>query len=206
MKLLSNVAVNDSSTNTKNEFGKHIKSYECWRDMIRRCYDEKQKLRNKNNKYVGCAVCDNWLSYSNFKIWFDENYPNNDLQYQLDKDILRQGNKTYCPEFCRFVPTRINQLLIGTNDARGKYKKGVYYFKKNDKSTGYFKTQLSKYNEETKSYYRVSLGYHKTEIEAFVQYKFEKEKYVKEVAELYYSKGLIKFDVYESLMKWKLSE
>ena len=59
--------------------------------LIRRC------RRNK-------SVCEEWLNYSNFRIWFDEHYvPCKNNQIDLDKDLLVQGNKVYSPETCVFL-------------------------------------------------------------------------------------------------------
>lgn len=55
--------------------------------------------------YEGCTVCDEWLYFSNFKKWFDENYIEG---FQLDKDIIIRGNKVYSPQTCCFVPKEIN--------------------------------------------------------------------------------------------------
>ena len=67
-------------------------AYRCWHNMLIRCYDENYQKREPS--YIGCSVCDEWLVFSNFKRWFDENYVKD---YQLDKDILVKGNKIYSP-------------------------------------------------------------------------------------------------------------
>lgn len=71
---------------------KEMKSYYVWASMIRRCYDENEL--KKRPSYTGCSVCDEWLLFSNFKQWFDENYVDG---YQLDKDIIVSKNKIYSP-------------------------------------------------------------------------------------------------------------
>ena len=84
--------------------------YECWRNMIHRCYNE--KYLKKNPTYIDCVVCDEWKLYSNFKKWFLENYIKD---YQLDKDLLGDG-KIYSPNTCCFVSKEINTFL--TNKQR----------------------------------------------------------------------------------------
>ena len=84
---------------------KHIKgigktkAYKIWNAMLRRAYSPKWHERFPT--YIGCSVCDEWLTFSNFKNWFDDNYIED---YQIDKDLLNHDNKQYSPEFCIFVP------------------------------------------------------------------------------------------------------
>lgn len=49
---------------TVGDSGKHLKSYEHWRNMLTRCCSEKFKQKHKTYEYVGC--CDEWKYYSNF--------------------------------------------------------------------------------------------------------------------------------------------
>lgn len=73
--------------------------------MLLRCYSKKEKL--KLPTYDKCVVCDDWLTFSKFKLWFDKNHVEG---WQLDKDLLFEGNKLYSPETCIFVPRRFNTL------------------------------------------------------------------------------------------------
>lgn len=100
--------------------GKPLKFYYIWKDMLNRCYSEKSL--SKHPTYRGCSVCDEWLSLSTFRVWFDVNYRDNT---ELDKDILVKGNKVYGPEACRFVPQYINSLLLDAGAARGELPVGV---------------------------------------------------------------------------------
>ena len=100
--------------------GKTLKFYHAWTDMLRRCYSG--EYQDRFPTYIVCSVCDEWLLLSNFKEWFDVNYHEG---MELDKDILIQGNKIYCPEACRFVPQYINSLLTDAGAARGAYPLGV---------------------------------------------------------------------------------
>lgn len=66
--------------------------YQRWRGMIRRCYSKAQLGKNPN--YEGCTVCDEWLTFSNFKSWMEKQ----DWEgKELDKDLLVRGNKVYSP-------------------------------------------------------------------------------------------------------------
>lgn len=82
---------------------RHSVSYYKWKNMVQRCYDKKVHKKYKP-EYKDKSVCEEWLNYSNFRIWFDEHYvPCNNNQIDLDKDLLVQGNKVYSPETCVFL-------------------------------------------------------------------------------------------------------
>lgn len=79
--------------------------YRAWGSMLNRCYGHKYKSRNKT--YSECVVCDEWLTFSNFKLWMKtQDWQGN----QLDKDILISGNKVYSPETCVFVDSITNSF------------------------------------------------------------------------------------------------
>jgi len=81
-------------------------AYKCWKKMIVRCYNIKyQEVRPT---YIGCAVVDEWLNFSNFEPWFYENYK---AGYSLDKDLLFKGNRTYSKDTCCFLPQEINTMI-----------------------------------------------------------------------------------------------
>ena len=100
------------------------KAYRIWHHMLGRCYDtEHQKL---NPSYIGCAVSEDWHNLQVFGDWFVLNYIDG---FQLDKDILKQGNKVYSSDTCIFVSRQINSLFIDRKEGRGKYKLGVCWSK-----------------------------------------------------------------------------
>lgn len=75
------------------------KAFGVWRAMLRRCYYAPERTAWRE----GCTVADEWLNFQNFADWFEQNYPADGGQYQLDKDIKIPGNKRYSPEACSFV-------------------------------------------------------------------------------------------------------
>ena len=82
---------------------RHSVSYYKWKNMVQRCYDKKLHKKYKP-EYKDKSVCEEWLNYSNFRIWFDEHFvPSKNNQIDLDKDLLVQGNKVYSPETCVFL-------------------------------------------------------------------------------------------------------
>jgi len=46
---------------------------------------------------------------------------------QLDKDIIRPGNKIYSPENCAFVSAAVNKFVTDSGKTRGAWPIGVYY-------------------------------------------------------------------------------
>lgn len=91
----------------KSEICSRSLSYDRWKKMIVRCYSE--NYHSTRDSYRDCSVCDEWLNYSNFKTWFDLNYKEG---YDLDKDLLVQGNRIYSPETCCFIPPKLNSLIV----------------------------------------------------------------------------------------------
>ena len=78
--------------------GKQTKAYKTWSSMFVRCYCP--KLHAKYPTYKECSVGKEWLNFQAFAEWFYNNYTDG---LHLDKDIIKKGNKIYCPEFCKFV-------------------------------------------------------------------------------------------------------
>ena len=107
-KLVYGVGFNDYNGNIKYNHV-HIPSYHTWVEMLKRCFCD--NFKNRNKTYTECNCCDEWKSFSAFKMWFDN--PANGYKdgYCLDKDILIKGNKIYSPSTCCFVPNEINVLL-----------------------------------------------------------------------------------------------
>jgi hypothetical protein len=161
-----------------------------WHSMINRCYNPKATSRRPT--YQECSVCDEWLTFSNFKKWFED--PTNGYQegYHLDKDILVKGNCEYSPETCCFVPNEINVLLTKRQRQRGKYPIGVTYVR------GLYIANVNMDSHQV----RIG-GYHSPE-DAFQAYKIAKEQYIKELAEKYFQEGKITEKVYDALMKYEV--
>lgn len=185
-KIKYGVAYNDFDGCTTGGESQALMSYQVWNSMIKRCYSGKYQTRGKS--YIGCRVCDEWLRYSNFKKWFDENYVNG---CELDKDILVKDNKVYSPDTCCFVPKRINSLFVRSYKPKS-LPAGVWKSKKRF---------LAKFVCGDKIHY---LGLFKTVDEASTAYKQAKESTIKEIAQEYYNKGLINEKVYNAMLNYKL--
>lgn len=103
--IVFGVGINDVGrvSNNKNGANYRCPFYARWHSMITRCYSE--KFQYKNPSYIGCSVCDEWLTFSNFKRWMEQqDWHGKDL----DKDILVKGNRVYSPETCMFVDRKTN--------------------------------------------------------------------------------------------------
>lgn len=112
--------------------------YTRWCNMIKRCYDKNTLKKRKS--YDGCSVCDEWLTFSNFKKWMESQEWDGK---HLDKDILTMGNKIYSPETCFFVSNRINNLhrCISKPSGFNKHKttgkwRAYFYFEGKQKHLG----------------------------------------------------------------------
>lgn len=165
------------------------KSYLKWHDMLVRCYNE--KFHERQPQYKGCTVCEEWLNYSNFKVWYYQNKIHG-MELDLDKDILFKGNKMYSPETCCFVPHAINTLFLSKKADRGDYPIGVSYEKDKKK----FRAEMSFMGRQIK------LGTFDAVESAFARYKEYKEDFIKDMAEQYRDK--IPDKVYEAMMDWKI--
>lgn len=134
-KLVYGVGINDAGRPVTSELnGKMVMCpfYAKWRAMLQRCYDSKLHLRRPT--YVGCSVTEEWLLFSNFERWMKTQ----DWEgKELDKDLLKVGNKLYSPDFCIFIPPELNSFTIDLGASRGEYPLGVYF----DKGSGKFKAQ-----------------------------------------------------------------
>lgn len=164
------------------------KAKQVWISMLKRCYSE--KYQNNKPTYIGCTVCDEWIYFSNFKKWFDENYIEG---FQLDKDIIVKGNKVYSPNTCCFVPQEINMIIYNKNKRKYDLPKGVIKSKNNR-----YVASVNMYGEIKR------LGCFSTPEEAFMAYKEAKEKYIKEVAEKW--KDKIDIRAYNSLINYKVDD
>lgn len=158
--------------------------YTAWQNMFKRC---SESFIAKNHTYKGCCVCDEWHKLSSFKKWFDDNNVNG---WQLDKDLLVEGNKIYSPEYCRFVPASLNTILVGRDASRGAYPKGVSF----DKDLGKYRAYIS-INMKT-----THIGCYFTIEEAQAAYEESKRNYVLLVLPVYKEMGVSK-DLIETLEK-----
>lgn len=169
---------------------KHTRCYNIWNGIIIRCYTDR---RPSAISYVGCCVCEEWLTFSNFYKWFSN--PLNGYQdgYDIDKDVLIKGNKIYSPRTCCFLPPELNKVFIKGKARRGVYPIGVYPL-----PSGRFASRIQIKGKQ------VHIGTFDCIEDAFNAYKATKEQYIKELAESYFKEGKITERVYQALMKYEV--
>ena len=193
-KLVHGVGFNDK-TRPANVDGKNVKEYSLWVDMLKRCFSE--KLQTRCPTYKGCNVSDNFLHYSFFYDWCQEQIGFgkvgvNGRYWQLDKDLLFVDNKTYSETTCVFVPQEINKFFNEHGNTRGEYPVGVNFHK----ASGKF---MARCRVNGKQQY---LGYFNTAEEAFVVYKSFKEELCKQLALKWESE--IDSRLFNSMMNWRV--
>lgn len=170
MKLVYGVGVNDRSkpSSLKSEMKKE---YKLWLQMLRRCYSK--LYQDRFPAYVGCTVSENFKSYSYFYEWCQEQIGFNREAWELDKDLLRKGNKIYSEDNCLFIPREINILLLKRSSLRGEHLIGASF----DKKSNCFASFISIRGKI------VHLGRYDSEIDAHNAYKKAKEYHIKSIAD-----------------------
>lgn len=91
--------------------------YAKWQQMMSRAYDVHTKLRQK--AYQECSVREDWHNFQDFSSWLINQKGYGLVGWQLDKDLLVEGNKEYSPDCCVIVPPAINNTLTGSNQNNG---------------------------------------------------------------------------------------
>ena len=163
-----------------------------WKGMIDRCYDS--SLLKNRPAYRDSTVDQGWKNLQNFKDWFIAQIDSGYYQdgWELDKDLIVQGNKVYSSERCVFLPGRLNQLQQVKKESENNWLPGVNF----DKSRVKFKSEVNFDGV------RYGLPRRDTELESFMDYKQLKEKLVREDAENW--KGIIHPKAYEALKNYSL--
>lgn len=130
-KLVYGVGINDAGYSvrpTVNDKKIMCPFYRVWSNMIERCYSD--SFQRNRPTYIGCTVCDDWLTFSNFKSWMQKQGWQG---MQIDKDILIKGNRIYSPSTCVFVSQITNAFTLDSKSIRGECPIGVSLFKRVNK-------------------------------------------------------------------------
>jgi hypothetical protein len=188
--LVFGVAVNDWVGNTHID-DKDIKEYQLWSGVLQRCFSEEYK--QKYPTYEGVTCSKEWLSMTTFIEDVSQMKGFGFSGWELDKDILQNGNKLYSKDTCCFVPQGINSLLTKCDKARGKYPVGVCFYKPTGKFVAYVRLDGKRRN----------LGYFTTPEEAFQAYKTAKEDYIKVVAQKW--QHLLDERVFQALLDYEVN-
>ena len=194
-KLVWGAGFNDKTRPSRVD-GKKVKEYELWTGMLKRCFSEKYQTRQPT--YIGCNVSNNFLNYSFFYDWCQEQIgfgkvDDKGRYWQLDKDLLFVDNKTYSETACVFVPHEINSFFTDRGNDRCDNPVGVCFGKQNGK----FRAQC-KVNSKQQH-----LGYFNTPEEAFNAYKPFKEALCKQLALKWQSE--IDERLFNAMMSWSVT-
>ena len=142
--------------------------YGRWLNMLARCYST--NFKQKSPTYEGCCVCEEWLTFSNFKAWMEvQDWEGK----QLDKDILVPGNKVYSPDTCVFIEKRVNVFLTESTASRGQHLIGASLDKTLNKFHAYCNDGSGK---------KKHLGRFNTEIEAHLAWLKCKQEVARQLA------------------------
>ena len=188
MQLVLGVGINDRSLPAKVK-GKTTKEYTLWHAMLKRCYSK--PFHEEWPTYIGCSVSDNFKYYHLFHAWCQTQVGFGKEGYQLDKDLLINGNKVYSEDTCVFIPSVLNSILLKKAAGRGLLPIGVT---KNGKG---FRARCLVSRKEK------YLGTFDTAELAFKEYKLFKEAHIKTQAELY--KNEIEPRAYQALINYKVN-
>lgn len=156
--------------------------YNRWKNMIQRCYNK--KIHVYKPYYKDKSVCEEWLNFANFRIWYREHIILNE-KLDLDKDLLVPNNNVYSPETCAFMTHYLNTVFEGRGVKRTIEKK----------EDG-FKVQMDILSK------KMDVGTFDTKEEAYKGFSRFKEKYIKELAES--CKGKVQDCVYNAMLNWKV--
>ena len=135
-KKVQGVGINDADYVVQPQVGEKQVCciyYTKWLSMLKRCYYD--KYQKTQHTYIGCSVCDEWLTFSNFKSWMEtQDWEDK----ELDKDLLVYQNKVYSPETCCFIMKKLNAFLLTTKASRGSFPLGVDYCKGKYRSSSHY--------------------------------------------------------------------
>lgn len=111
-----------------------------WSNLKGRC-KENGGIQNNNQTYIGCE--NNFSNFQSFYSWVISQptafYKDSKGKYwELDKDICFDGNTSYSPDTCVFLPHRLNTILSSSGKIRGLLPQGVTF----DTFTGRYAAQI----------------------------------------------------------------
>ena len=173
METVHNFGINDKKYPVRSSTREISKEYATWRGMIGRCYHRTENRKKAYKSYEGCHVSIFFKYYSNFYEWANSQIGFGVSNYDLDKDLLKKGNKIYSEDFCVFLPSEINTAIQAKRSDRGYYPIGVY----KHTQTGRFISRMRRLNKN------IHIGIYNTPEEAFYAYKEKKEEYLRYLAE-----------------------
>lgn len=189
MGLVYGIGINDGKYPTKIN-KRHTREYQYWSGMMARCFSKPTQQNQKT--YIRCSVSDNFLSYSYFHEWCQNQVGFGFDGFDMDKDLIFKGNAVYGEDSCLFLPRDVNRALCKNDLGRGELPIGVCFDKRTLLFTSYLREGMIQKH----------LGRFNSEIEAHLAYKSRKEAYLKELAEKW--KSSIDARAYNALINYKV--
>lgn len=190
-KLVYGVGINDlyGKTSFVDNSGKRrqLRSYNIWVKMLERCYSK--VYQKKYPTYIGCSVDTEWLVFSRFKEWYDDNFLNKEgvCRFELDKDLLGYGSKIYSKNTCIFIPSSVNSFMTNIKLTNTTGFTGV------TKRNNTYRARIKDFVTNK----RISIGDYSTAKEAGMAYALERAKQAESVKS--YMRSLNMYD--ESVIK-----
>ena len=154
----------------------HKKVYGRWHSMLYRCHNPNEIQRLST--YAEVTICVKWYNFQNFAKWYEENYPTDGEEYDLDKDLLQGESKIYSPDTCIFIPHKLNTFMTNAQSNNASGYTGVYWNKQKKRWT----TQMFINNKHK------HLGHFKNIEDASNTYKRARAERAEIFKELYSSK------------------
>lgn len=141
----------------------------------------------KSPLYVGCTST--FRDFQDFAEWCQtqQGYFEG---YQLDKDILKKGNKVYSKDYCAFVPQEINKLFTKRDRCRGALPIGVTMDRNSIRASFTAGGKIE------------HLGVFSSPESAFAAYKVAKESFIKQQANKF--KEGISAALYSALLDYQV--
>lgn len=142
-----------------SNYEKHTK----YNNMKKRC---SKYYQLQNPHYEGTHMWSGWEDnkYDTFFVWLDSNYYEIDgeMQMDIDKDIIKYGNKQYHPDFCLIVPHSINTfyetLEVGKTNIKYNSKTQKYRVMVTDRKKPIISDNIDTYNEALDVYCDIKQG------------------------------------------------
>ena len=82
-----------------------------WQDLIKRAYGKKYIA--KYGTYENVSISPEWLDFRNFRDFYKDNFV---AGYQLDKDLIKPGNKVYSAKYCVYLPQKLNKMIMSVQN------------------------------------------------------------------------------------------
>ena len=101
----------------------HTKASAVWHAMRQRCGVGGSKKANA--AYADCVMSENFLKFQFFAEWCQTQIGYGLPNYQIDKDILLEGNRVYSEVNCVFVPQELNSFFCSRSGPVSDLPKGV---------------------------------------------------------------------------------